>query len=61
MPDWCVARQRIAVIIPFRDRERHLDLFIRQVRPMLQRQLLDFTIFVVEQVDFIDSIPHNFS
>jgi beta-1,4-galactosyltransferase 1 len=55
LPDWCVARQRIAVIVPFKDREHHLDLFLRQVRPLLERQLLDYTIFVVEQVDSINS------
>ena len=60
-PDWCVARQRIAVIIPFRNRKRHLKIFLRHMRPVLQRQLLDYTIFVVEQVDPIDSMLYRAS
>jgi len=50
-PRECAARQRLAVIVPFRDREAHLQKFLRVVHPMLQRQLVDYTIFVVEQVD----------
>lgn len=50
IPDSCIARQRIAILLAYRDRERHLQLLLRQLRPLLQRQLLDFTIFVIEQV-----------
>jgi len=49
-PTSCVPRQRIAIIVPFRDRESHLKVFLRILHPFLQRQLLDYTIFVVEQV-----------
>jgi hypothetical protein len=51
-PSDCVARQRLAVIVPFRDREAHLQLFLRVMHPMLQRQMVEYTIFVVEQVGF---------
>jgi hypothetical protein len=49
-PHHCIARQRLAVIIPFRDREAHLPVLLQVLHPMLQRQQIDYTIFVVEQV-----------
>jgi len=49
-PSNCTARHRIAVVVPYRDRQRHLGVFVRYMHPFLQRQLLDYTIYVVEQV-----------
>jgi len=49
-PQSCLARQRVAVIIPFRDRQLHLRILLTVLHPMLQRQMLHYTIFVVEQV-----------
>lgn len=49
LPKTCVPRQRIAVIVPFRDRELHLRHFLGVIHPFLQRQMLHYTIFVVEQ------------
>ena len=49
-PASCVARHRVAIIVPFRDREEHLQAFLNLIHPMLQRQLLQYTIFVAEQV-----------
>jgi len=49
-PISCIARHRVAVIVPFRDREEHLRAFLGLIHPMLQRQLLHYTIFVAEQV-----------
>ena len=46
----CRARQRIALIVPFRDRTSHLKIFLGAIHPMLQNQLLEYTVFVVEQV-----------
>ena len=46
----CVARQRVAVIVPFRDRHSHLVMLLGVLHPILQRQLLNYTVFVVEQV-----------
>ncbi|WAR07163.1 BRE4-like protein [Mya arenaria] len=48
-PESCVARQRIAVIIPFRDRQKHLDILVYNLVPLLKRQKVAFRIFVVEQ------------
>ena len=49
-PTNCRARHRVAVIIPYRDREHHLIILLAHLHPMLQRQQLHYTIFVVEQV-----------
>ena len=43
----------MAVIIPFRDRDAHLIALLRHLIPLLQRQLIHFRIFVVEQVTLI--------
>ena len=48
-PD-CVARHRVAIIIPFRDREQHLHIFLHHILPILKRQLLEFQIYVVDLV-----------
>jgi beta-1,4-galactosyltransferase 1 len=48
-PSSCVARQRLAIIVPYRDRESHLRMFLGYFHPMLQRQQLDYTIYVAEQ------------
>jgi len=49
-PEDCVARYHMAVIVPFRDRDSHLIALLRHLIPLLQRQLVHFRIFVVEQV-----------
>jgi len=46
----CTARYRMAIIIPFRDRDAHLKALLRHLVPMLQKQFIHFRIFVVEQV-----------
>jgi len=48
-PQSCIPRHRVAVIIPFRDRQSHLRTLLTVLHPMLQRQMLQYTIFVVEQ------------
>jgi hypothetical protein len=48
-PQECIARHKVAIIIPYRDREEHLKIFLRNIHPMLERQQLDYGIYVVEQ------------
>ncbi|XP_072174698.1 uncharacterized protein [Diadema setosum] len=48
-PKRCTPKWKVAIIIPFRDRLAHLAIFVRHMIPFLQRQNLEFTIFVVEQ------------
>jgi len=49
-PASCEANTHLAVIIPCRDRDTHLRIMLRHFIPVLQRQLVHFRIFVVEQV-----------
>lgn len=46
----CKAREHLAIVIPFRDREEHLKVFINHIHPFLQSQLHDYGIYVIEQV-----------
>ena len=48
-PVSCISRQTIAIVVPFRDRRQHLHSFMKYIHPFLQRQLLAYTIFVIEQ------------
>ena len=57
-PTHCVPRHRVALIIPFRDREEHLRILLGIIHPMMQRQLLQYTVFVVEQVCVV-IVSHN--
>jgi hypothetical protein len=46
-PENCMARQKVAIIVPYRDRKEHLDIFLYHLHPILQRQQLDYRIFVI--------------
>ncbi|CAI2321733.1 unnamed protein product [Caenorhabditis sp. 36 PRJEB53466] len=50
VPAECQARHRVAVIVPYRDREVHLRIMLHNLHAVLQKQQLDYAIFVVEQV-----------
>lgn len=49
-PKECMPRHRVAVIIPYRDREDHLRAFLHNIHPILSRQQIDYGIFVVEEI-----------
>ena len=34
----CKAKNKVAVVIPFCDREKHLQLFLQHMHPFLQRE-----------------------
>ena len=48
-PPQCTSNHHVALIIPFRDREEHLKVFLHYIHPFLQRQLIKYRIFVIEQ------------
>ncbi|XP_064488287.1 beta-1,4-N-acetylgalactosaminyltransferase bre-4-like [Ornithodoros turicata] len=48
-PPHCTARHRVAVVVPYRDRRPHLLILLNYLHPILQRQLLNYRIYVVEQ------------
>lgn len=49
-PRTCTSWQRVAIIVPYRDREMQLNIFLQHMHPFLQAQMLDYQIFIVEQV-----------
>ena len=48
-PSTCYARHRVAIIIPYRDRWDHLSILLYHLHPILQRQQLDYRVYVAEQ------------
>ncbi|CAI5437876.1 unnamed protein product [Caenorhabditis angaria] len=50
MPEKCQARHRVAIIVPYRNRESHLKILLHNLHSVLKKQQLDYAIFIVEQV-----------
>ena len=50
-PFKCESKHRVAVIVPYRDRENHLKMFLDHIHPFLQRQGIEYGIFVIEMVN----------
>ncbi|XP_008274465.1 beta-1,4-galactosyltransferase 4 [Stegastes partitus] len=48
-PSDCVARQSVAILIPHRNREKHLLYLLHHLHPFLQRQQLHYAIYVIQQ------------
>ncbi|KAM3933161.1 beta-1,4-galactosyltransferase 4 [Leptodactylus fuscus] len=48
-PETCRAQQKVAILIPHRNRERHLLYLLENLHPFLQRQQLDYAIYVIHQ------------
>ncbi|KAG8593976.1 hypothetical protein GDO81_001020 [Engystomops pustulosus] len=48
-PENCIALQKIAIVIPFRNRESHLKIWLHNMHPFLQKQQADYGIYVIEQ------------
>lgn len=49
-PEECKALQRVAILIPHRNREKHLVYLLEHLHPFLQRQQLDYGIYIIHQV-----------
>lgn len=49
-PRDCVSPHKVAIIIPFRNRQEHLKYWLYYLHPILQRQQLDYGIYVINQV-----------
>ncbi len=49
-PPDCVARHKTAIIIPHRHREHHLRFLLYYLHPFLQRQQLNYGIYIIHQV-----------
>ncbi|XP_012935857.2 beta-N-acetyl-D-glucosaminide beta-1,4-N-acetylglucosaminyl-transferase, partial [Aplysia californica] len=48
-PQSCRSAERLAIIIPYRNRFEHLHILLNTLIPLLVRQLADFRIFVIDQ------------
>lgn len=47
-PPDCISDQTVAIIIPYRDREKHLNILVNLLHNILQRQKQHYGIYVVE-------------
>lgn len=52
VPTACVPQNKIAIFIPYRNREEHLSIFLNHMHPFLRNQNNAYTIYVIEQVIF---------
>ncbi|XP_030059789.1 beta-1,4-galactosyltransferase 4 isoform X2 [Microcaecilia unicolor] len=48
-PTECQSLQRVAILIPHRNREKHLLYLMDHLHPFLQRQQLDYSIYIIHQ------------
>uniref|UniRef100_A0A915Q2Y6 Beta-1,4-N-acetylgalactosaminyltransferase n=1 Tax=Setaria digitata TaxID=48799 RepID=A0A915Q2Y6_9BILA len=48
-PKNCLSRHKVAIIVPYRDREVHLRILLHNLHSLLTKQQLDYAIFVIEQ------------
>jgi len=55
-PNKSQQREKVAILIPYRDRKNHLKILLNHLHPLLQRQNLFYGIFVINQ---IGSSPFN--
>lgn len=48
-PSSCTSKFQTAIIVPYRDRQQQLDVFLHYMHGFLQRQLIHYRIFIVNQ------------
>ncbi|XP_041670653.1 beta-1,4-galactosyltransferase 1-like [Cheilinus undulatus] len=48
-PQECISPQKVAIIIPFRNRHEHLKHWLFYLHPILQRQQVDYGVYVINQ------------
>ena len=51
-PANCSAWQKVAIMITYRERYQQLVLLLNRLHTLLQRQMMYYQIFVIEQVTF---------
>jgi len=49
-PTDCEPKQKVAVLVPYRDRDEDLRIFLHNIHPFLRAQLLEYTVYLIEQV-----------
>lgn len=48
-PKDCIARDRVAVLVPCRDRDHQVPILLKNLHPFMQRQQLEYQIFIIYQ------------
>lgn len=48
-PADCMPNDRVAIVIPYRDRVTHLAIFLKNIHPFLMKQQANYGVFIVEQ------------
>lgn len=48
-PSDCCPQHHVSVVIPFRDRDHHLPILLRQLVPIMRRRKYHFRVFVMDQ------------
>lgn len=49
-PKHCQAHSKVAIIVPYRDREKQLIVFLDYMHEFLQKQTIDYAIYIIEEV-----------
>ena len=52
-----MSNHKLAIVVPYRDRREHLDIFLPHIQSFLKDKNIDYKIFVIEQSD---SKPFNY-
>ncbi len=47
-PKTCRARSRVAIVVPYMNRDKNLRIFLQHMHPFLQKQQLEYGIFLAE-------------
>ncbi|CAF1499466.1 unnamed protein product, partial [Adineta ricciae] len=50
-PPHCTAHYRVAIIIPYRNRDMQLRIFLNFMHPFLQKQQIDYQIYLIEPTE----------
>jgi hypothetical protein len=61
MSPYCIPTQNVAIIIPFRDREANLRVLLNNLHPILYRQQIAYTVYVIEQVIHVSLVKVIFT
>lgn len=49
-PKECNAHDRVAIVVPYRDRATQLPVFLANLHPFLMKQQIEYGIFLIEQI-----------
>ena len=53
-PKECDSRNKVAIIVPFRDRHLHLRIFLNHMHQFLLKQNIEYRIYIIEEVFLLD-------